>query len=216
MRFSDNPISEYAADHSSVLPEDIREILKELDRETHLNVLMPQMISGEWQGQWLAFFSKLVRPKRILEIGTYTGYSAICLAQGLEKDGTLHTIEVNEELKEMSHRYWQKAGLQNQITQYIGDAMQIVDQLEGEFDLVFIDADKQNYPNYYQKVIDKIPSGGFIIVDNVLWSGKVLDENANDKSTAGIKQLNIMVNEDERVMNALFPIRDGMLLIQKK
>jgi len=216
MRFSDNPISEYSAAHSAVLPSNLIEILNELDRETHLNVLMPQMLSGLWQGQWLAFFSKMVRPKRILEIGTYTGYSAICLAQGLQEGGVLHTIEVNEELKEIANKYWDKANLSGQIQQHIGDAMEIVDSLDETFDLVFIDADKQNYPNYYKKVVDKIPSGGFIIVDNVLWSGKVLDKDAKDKSTAGIKQMNELVFADDRVDNALFPIRDGMMLIQKK
>ncbi len=194
------------------------EILASLNRETWANVLIPRMLSGHIQGRILSLFSHMLRPKNILEIGTYTGYSALCLSEGLQADGVLHTIDINEELEPMITRYIQQAGKQDQIKLHIGAALEIIPTIPGNFDLVFIDADKENYAHYFDAVIDRMPSGGIIIADNVLWSGKVLDENERsvDEETAALHQYNQKINNDERVENLLFPVRDGLMVARKK
>ncbi len=214
MDFLDTKIQEYAENFTS--PES--EILASLNRETWANVLIPRMLSGHIQGRILSLFSHMLRPKNILEIGTYTGYSALCLSEGLQADGVLHTIDINEELEPMITRYIQQAGKQDQIKLHIGAALEIIPTIPGNFDLVFIDADKENYAHYFDAVIDRMPSGGIIIADNVLWSGKVLDENERsvDEETAALHQYNQKINNDERVENLLFPVRDGLMVARKK
>jgi predicted O-methyltransferase YrrM len=193
------------------------EILKELDRETNLNVLGARMISGHLQGQVLSLLSKLIRPKCILEIGTFTGYSAICLAKGLEEGGKLITIEIDDELENIAKRYFEKAGIQNFIVQKIGPALEIIPTLKETFDLVFIDAHKPEYPAYYEAIFDKVNKGGIIIADNTLWSGKVLELPADDDiATHGIIQFNEMIKNDNRVEKVILPLRDGMTIIRKK
>lgn len=211
MNFPNPDISQYAEQHTT--PES--EILKRLNRETHLNVLMPQMLSGVLQGSLLKMISRMMRPKKILEIGTYTGYSAICLAEGLAKEGNLITLDINEELTDMVERYVNEAGFGDRINIMVGDATEIIPTLEGPFDLVFIDADKINYSKYFDLVINKVRSGGIIIADNVLWSGKVLDEK-KDKDTRAIDDFNKKVFADTRVETCLLPVRDGLMLIWKK
>lgn len=193
-------------------PED--EVLRELSRETHLKIQMPQMVSGHIQGQVLQFISQLLQPKRILEIGTFTGYSAICLAKGLTPDGLLHTIDINEELQPMCARYFEKAGVANKIKHHAGNAKEIIPTLNETFDLVFIDADKINYSAYYDLVFDKVRLGGYIIADNVLWSGKVLDEK-KDKDTLAIHQYNEKIANDPRVKNFILTLRDGLNIVYK-
>lgn len=210
MHLVSSPIETYITQHSSA--ED--EVLRELSRETHLKVQMPQMVSGNMQGQFLEMFSRMLQPKCILEIGTFTGYSAICLAKGLAASGLLYTIDVNEELQPMCARYFEKANLPSKIKHLIGDARKIIPELNETFDLVFIDADKINYANYYDLVIDKLRRGGFIIADNVLWSGKVLDEK-KDKDTLAIHQFNQKLADDNRVRNFILPLRDGLNIAQK-
>jgi caffeoyl-CoA O-methyltransferase len=203
-------LARYAERHSS--PE--AGYLRELDRETQAKVLMPRMLSGHLQGNLLATLSCLMQPRRVLEIGTFTGYSTICLAQGLAEGGRLTTIDLNLELEDMVRGAFAKAGLTDRIDYLLGDARQVVPTLTDTFDLVFIDADKASYAQYYQMVIDKVRKGGLIIADNVLWSGKVLAQNA-DKDTRTIQAFNEMVQADERVMNTLLPIRDGLMLMYK-
>lgn len=188
--------------------------LHELNRETNLKVLMPQMLSGHLQGSFLSMISHMIKPKRVLEIGTFTGYSAICLAQGLTDDGVLHTVDVNSELEPMVRKYFTKAGVDKKIQLHIGNALQIIPTINETFDLVFIDADKINYSNYYDLVFDKVRPGGFIIADNVLWSGKVLQPNA-DKDTEAIKHYNQKVASDIRVEQMLLPLRDGLMIARK-
>ncbi len=202
----------YIIDHTS--PED--EVLASLNRETHLKVLYPRMLSGHVQGRILEMISRMIRPERILEIGTYTGYSAICLAKGLTKDGFLHTIEINPELDEIAGRYFIKAGLESRIIRHTGDALEIIPKLNEQFDLVFIDAAKEHYPDYYRLVFDKVKKGGFIMADNALWDGKVVsDKNAPDKETQGIMTFNDLVQQDDRVENVLLSDRDGLMVIRK-
>jgi predicted O-methyltransferase YrrM len=206
-------IDKYILNH--IEPED--EILKELDRETHLNVLGARMISGHLQGQVLTMLSKIIRPKTILEIGTFTGYSAICLAKGLQKGGKLITIELDDELENIAKKYFIKAGFQHLIDQRIGAALDIIPTLTETFDLVFIDAHKPEYPAYYNAVFDKVNSGGIIIADNTLWSGKVLEIPADDDvATLGIIEFNEMIKNDNRVEKVILPLRDGMTVIRKK
>jgi predicted O-methyltransferase YrrM len=206
-------IDKYILNH--IEPED--EILKELDRETHLNVIGARMISGHLQGQVLSMLSKMIRPKFILEIGTFTGYSAICLAKGLQEGGKLITIEIDDELENMAKKYFQKAGIQHQVEQRIGPALVIIPTLTETFDLVFIDAHKPEYPAYYEAVFDKVNSGGCIIADNTLWSGKVLENPAEDDfQTRGIIQFNEIVRNDNRIEKVILPLRDGMTIIRKK
>ena len=193
------------------------EVLYQLHRETYQKILRPRMLSGHLQGQILTFFSKMIQPKHILEIGTYTGYSAICLARGLKEGGKLHTIDVNEELEDFSNSYFEKAGLKNDIVMHIGKAIDVVPKLVVEWDLVFIDADKENYINYYNMVLPLVKKGGFIISDNVLWSGKVTQPiDAGDKETKILVELAELINSDSRVENVLMPIRDGLLVARKK
>jgi len=193
------------------------EVLKELNRDTNANVMTPRMLSGHLQGQVLMMLSKMIRPKIILEIGTYTGYSAICLAQGLELGGVLHTIDINEELESMVKKYFQKAGLLNTIRLHTGNAINIVPAIEGPVDIVFIDADKENYSNYYDLVFDKVRPGGYIIADNVLWSGNVVKpENEMDEETKALVNYSEKINADDRVENVLLPVRDGLMIARKK
>ena len=213
MEFIDEKLDEYVCAHTSVESD----LLYTLNRETHLKILQPRMLSGHFQGRVLSMFSKMIQPKRILELGTYTGYSALCLLEGLHEDGELITIECNEELEEFAASHFVKQERKSAIVQIVGDAMEIIPTLVGKFDLIFIDADKENYLNYYNLLIDKIPSGGYLLADNVLWSGKVIEEQSNnDKDTNAIKEFNLVVQNDERVENVLFPIRDGLLMVRKK
>ncbi len=211
MEFLDEKILHYAELHTS----DESPLLKKIARETHLDVLMPRMLSGHLQGRVLAMLSKIACPKIILEIGTYTGYSAICLSEGLHSDGKLITLDINEELEGRVGNYFTEAGLSKKIDYRVGDARQIIPTLSGPFDLVFIDADKENYSNYYDLVIDKVPCGGLILADNVLWSGKVV-QMKQDKDTKAMVAFNKKVSEDSRVENVLFPIRDGIMVMRKR
>lgn len=213
MDFLDAQIEKYSLTHSQ--PES--DILKKINRETHAKVLQPRMLSGHMQGNFLIMISKMIRPLQILEIGTYTGYSAVCLAQGLLPEGKLHTIDVNEELQNIVRNYFKEAGLEEKIKYYIGDAMKIIPEIQEQFDLVFIDADKKNYSNYFDLVFEKVKSGGFIIADNVLWSGKVLDPEKNkDPDTISIDSFNKKIHNDERVEHMLLPLRDGLMIVRKK
>ena len=190
--------------------------LYELERETHLKTLSPQMLSGHLQGQLLAFISKIHRPKTILEIGAFTGYAAICLAQGLQEGGLLHTIEVNVELEYLIRKYIALAGLKDKIELHMGDALEIIPKLEGNFDLVFIDAGKQDYAAFYHLVIGRTNPGGLIIADNVLWSGKVVaKDRAQDPDAVSLHNFNEMVQNDPRVENIMLPIRDGLLIARR-
>ncbi|SHF65629.1 Predicted O-methyltransferase YrrM [Mariniphaga anaerophila] len=192
-------------------------LLQELDRETHLKVLGSRMLSGHLQGQLLTMFSKMIRPGRILELGTFTGYSAICLAKGLPEGGKLITIEKNDELVDLAQKYFAKTGLQSRIEQLVGAAVEIIPTLSDAFDLVFMDADKREYSDYYNLIFDKVHSGGYIIADNTLWSGKVLDAPVHgDDQTLGIIAFNEMVKNDSRVEKVILPLRDGMTVIRKK
>ncbi len=193
-------------------------LLKKLDRDTHAHVLMPRMLSGNLQGRMLAAISQMMRPKRILEIGTFTGYSALCLAEGLEEGGKLITIDINEELEAMVRRYIKESEMEAKIDYRIGNAMKLLPDLNEQFDLIFIDADKINYLNYYKLIIDKVRQGGFIIADNVLWSGKILlkDGKKADKDTQALLDFNKYVHEDKTVENVLLPLRDGLMILRKK
>lgn len=209
MHFLPDAIEQYITNYSENEPE----VLQELDRETHLKIMQPRMLSGHFQGRLLSLLSKMVAPKHILEIGTYTGYSAICLAEGLAEGGTLHTIDVNEELEGIQKKYFEKSGNADRIKQYIGDAKEIIPTLPYTFDLVFIDADKKNYTTYFNLIIDKMNKGGIILSDNVLWSGKVVEElKSNDKQTKAILDYNRMLKEDLRVETVLLPVRDGLTM----
>jgi predicted O-methyltransferase YrrM len=210
MEFIDKEISGYAEAHTT--PE--TSLLKKINRDTHANVLKPRMLSGHMQGRILSMISNMIRPTAILEIGTYTGYSAICLAEGLRPGGKLITIERNAELEEKLTRSFNEAGLATVIDLKIGNALKILPELTGKFELVFIDADKENYSNYFDMVIDKVPTGGFILADNVLWSGKVLDASP-DKDTKAILNFNHKVHNDPRVENVLMPVRDGIMVMRK-
>ncbi len=190
-------------------------LLQKINRETNLKVLMPRMLSGHYQGRVLSMISKLICPKNILEIGTFTGYATLCLAEGLAKDGKIITIDINEELEERVRGYFTEAGCQNSIDYRIGDALNIIPQLENEFDLVFIDADKKNNYTYFKLILDKIRSGGVIIVDNVLWSGKVIDK-ISDNDTANIDEFNKLIGNDDRIEKLILPVRDGLFIIRKK
>lgn len=212
MDFLPPAIEQYVQNHSS----EEMQVLQELSRETQAKVLRPRMLSGHIQGLFLQMISKLIRPERILEIGTYTGYSAICLAQGLNENGLLHTIDVNDELEAIIRKYIDKAGLANKISLHIGNALSIIPTLKETWDLVFIDADKENYLNYYHLVFNHVKPGGWIIADNVLWSGKVVDDNEDDIETQAIRQFNEFIHADERVEHLLLPLRDGLMMIRKK
>ena len=192
-------------------------VLAQLDRDTHANILYSRMCSGHLQGTILTFLSKLIQPQRILELGTFTGYSAICLAQGLQPEGKLHTVEINDELEEFAYSYFEKAGLSETIIQHIGDAETIVPSLDETFDLVFMDADKRRYVDHYNLVIDKVRPGGVILADNTLWDGKVIEPVAkNDLQTKGILAFNEYVKNDPRVETTILPLRDGITMLRKK
>ncbi len=207
MDFLPKKIDEYVAHHSQAEPE----LLQELARETWQKVLAPRMLSGHLQGRVLSMLSKLIQPTYILEIGTYTGYSALCLAEGMRPEGALHTIDINEELHEFQRKYFDKSEWGSQIVQHTGDAMEIIPKLENTFDLVFIDADKRNYPNYLELLLPKLLSGAVILSDNVLWSGKVVEKvAADDADTQALLQYNKLVNEHPRLETVLLPIRDGL------
>lgn len=213
MNFLPESIDNYAMSHSQNEPE----LLKELNRETWQKVLNPRMLSGAFQGRVLSMISKLIQPKNILEIGTYTGYSALCLAEGMRKDGMLYTIDKNEELEELQLKYFQKSDYRNQIQQLVGNAIDIIPRLNVNFDLVFIDADKSNYLNYFHLIIDKMNKGGVILSDNVLWSGKVVEElNPKDIDTKVLLEYNRLLNEDSRLETVLLPIRDGLTISRIK
>lgn len=208
---TDKKLTEYAEKHSS--PES--ELLAELNRETNLKVPMPRMLSGHLQGKALALFSRLLQPSRILEIGTYTGYSAICMCEGLRPDGKLITIDINEELEDMVRGYFGRSGYASRIDYLLGNALEIIPNLQESFDLVFIDADKKSYGAYYDLVIEKVRPGGLIIADNVLRHGTVVAGNT-DKETRNMQQFNEKVQADSRVENLLLPIRDGLMIARKR
>lgn len=209
MHFLSDALESYIQNNS----EDEPVLLQELTRETHLKVIQPRMITGHFQGRVLSMLSKIIYPKHILEIGTYTGYSALCLAEGLQKEGQLHTIDPNEELVEMQRSYFNKSGYGNQIIQHTGDALHIIPSLDLKFDLVFIDAEKVSYDHYFEAVIEKTKPGSIIISDNVLWSGKVVEAlNPKDKATKIVLNYNKKLKEDARVETVLLPIRDGLTL----
>ena len=213
MHFLPEKIDNYIIKHSQQEPQ----ILKELGRETWQKVLNPRMLSGSFQGRVLSMVSKLVSPKNILEIGTYTGYSALCLAEGLEKKGKIFTIDKNEELQTLQNKYFEKSGYRNQIKQFTGNALQIIPNIHEKFDMVFIDADKSNYINYFHLVIDKMNPGGIILSDNVLWSGKVVETlDSKDNDTKILLEYNKLLNGDHRIESVLLPIRDGLTLSRVK
>ena len=207
-----NKIEDYIRKNSSKEPE----ILKDLNKETYLKVLNPRMLSGHIQGRFLSIITKLIKPKKILEIGTYTGYSAICMAEGLIENGIIHTIDINEELVSIQNKYFAKSKCNNSIIQHVGDARNIIKNINEKFDLVFLDADKENYIEYYELVIEKVKKGGLIIADNVLWTGKVVEpEKDDDELTQYLIDFNKMINEDDRVENIILPLRDGLNVILK-
>jgi caffeoyl-CoA O-methyltransferase len=210
MEFIDEGIEEYARQHTE--PEN--DLLKELVRETHAMVLQPRMLSGHLQGRFLSFIAKVYKPSLILEIGTYTGYSALCLAEGLNPTGRLVTIDVNEELESFTRSFFNRSAYRDQIDYRIADAAVEIPLIDGPIDLVFIDADKRNYALYFDLVIGKMRSGGLILVDNVLWSGKIIEETAKDKSTEALRDFNTKVTNDPRVEPLLLPIRDGLFLLR--
>lgn len=213
MHFISEKIDNYVVKHSENEPQ----LLKALTRETYQKVLQPRMISGHYQGRVLSILSKLIRPNVILEIGTYTGYSALCLAEGLDPDGILHTIDINEELVDFQRRYFNKSAYGPQILQHLGPAADIIPTLDTKFDLIFIDADKPNYIVYFNQIIDKLNPGGVIISDNVLWSGKVVEElDSKDLSTKIVLEYNTLLKEDSRLETVLLPIRDGLTVSIRK
>tara|TARA_R110002096_G_scaffold68478_2_gene165198 strand:- start:522 stop:1166 length:645 start_codon:yes stop_codon:yes gene_type:complete len=213
MQFIPENLDNYVVKHSENEPE----LLKQLTRETYQKILQPRMLSGHYQGRVLSMISKLVNPKNILEIGTYTGYSALCLAEGLQTNGELHTIDINEELVDFQRRYFDKSKFGKQIIQHLGDALDIIPKLDKSFDLIFIDADKENYSNYFNCVIDKLNTGGIILSDNVLWSGKVLETTfkKEDTSTPALIDYNTLLKNDNRVETVVLPIRDGLTISRK-
>lgn len=211
MELLDEQIMEYAKAHTSVEPA----VLKWISRETHLKVLNPRMLSGHLQGRLLSFLSKMKAPKHVLEIGTFTGYSAICLAEGLAEGGKVITIEENEELEPLIRNFFAEAGAEDKIELLIGDAREIIPKLNYHFDLVFIDADKEYYSEFYDLVFDKVRIGGLIIADNVLWNGKVVNPDSRDKSSASLIRFNDKIQNDSRVENILLPVRDGLMIIRK-
>ena len=209
MHFLDPTLEDYIDRHSQDEPE----LLNRLTRETHLKVVQPRMITGHYQGRVLSLLSKLTRPRHILEIGTYTGYSALCLAEGLHKEGVLHTIDVNEELFEMQRRYFDKSPYSRQIVQHTGNALEIIPTLDLEFDLVFIDAEKTEYPRYLELVLEKCGSGSIILSDNVLWSGKVIEKaDPKDKATSILQEYNALLKDHPRLETVILPVRDGLSL----
>ena len=213
MNLISDKIDEYVVANSQVEPV----LLKELNKETWQKVLNPRMLSGSYQGRLIAMISKLINPTTILEIGTYTGYSALCLAEGMKVNGTLYTIDKNEELESFSNSYFQKSPYKNNIKQLVGNAIEIIPTIQDSFDLVFIDADKSNYINYFNMIINKMNSGGVILSDNVLWSGKVVEElDSNDIDTKVLIEYNTILNNDVRIETVILPIRDGLTISRVK
>ena len=211
--FISEELDHYITAHSAIEPK----LLAELNKETLLKVLNPRMLSGHYQGRMLSMISKLINPKHILEIGTYTGYATLCLAEGLTNDGTVDTIDINEELVSIQNKYFERSDYRDNIRQHLGMALDIIPTLDKKFDLVFIDADKANYANYFDVVLPKMNPGGVILSDNVLWSGKVLAEaKPNDKSTVALKAYNEKINNNPRVETVLLPIRDGLTITRVK
>jgi caffeoyl-CoA O-methyltransferase len=211
MEFLNEDILAYLEHHCPEEPA----ILKRLDRETNLTVPYPNMLTGHMQGRFLSFISKLLRPNNVLEIGTYTGYSAICFAEGLAAGGMIHTIDKNPELEDIANRYFKEAGLEDVITRYDGDALEIIPKMTESFDLIFLDADKENYPNYLKICKTKLSPNGLLLVDNTLWSGKVLQKaHSGDQETKGISLFNKMVKEDAELDSFMLPLRDGVTMIR--
>ncbi len=207
MHFISDDLENYSAEHSENEPE----LLEQLNRETHQKILQPRMLSGHFQGRVLSMLSKLINPQHILEVGTYTGYATLCLAEGLKDNGTIDTIDVNEELYDFQKKYFDRSQWNTQIKQHLGDALEIIPKLGKKFDLVFIDADKENYVNYFHLIVPLMNKGGVILSDNVLWSGKVLEPvKPNDTSTAVLIEYNKLLKDDPRVETVLLPIRDGL------
>ena len=211
MNFISDQLQQYIDDHSM----EESDLLKALDRETHQKVLQPRMLSGLYQGRLLALLAKMIGPKKILEVGTYTGYATLCMAEGLTTGGSIDTIDHNEELTDMQRRYFDQSPYGSQIIQHIGEAKDILKSLTGPYDLVFLDADKENYPRYFDLIIDKLEMGGVILSDNVLWSGKVL-EKATDETTSALQEYNHKINTDVRVETVVLPIRDGLTITRKR
>ncbi len=213
MNFLPEKIDSYSHEHTTKESE----LLYELNRQTHIQIIAPRMLSGHLQGRMLSMFSKMIQPKYILEIGTYTGYSALCMAEGLAEDGKLITIEIDPEIADFANQFFDKSTFKNSIDSRVGDAVQVIETLADHIDLVFIDADKRNYIKYYELVLPKLKSGGYIIVDNVLWSGKVVAPAAKkDKDTKVLQELNDLIHNDTRVENVLLPLRDGLFVVRKK
>ena len=213
MDFISDDIMTYAINHT----QDESNLLKALNKETHQKILQSRMISGHYQGRVLSFISQLIRPETILEIGTYTGYATLCLAEGLTKNGKIHTIEINEELIDFQKKYFDKSKFKNQIFTHIGDAIDIIPKLKFKYDLIFLDADKANYPNYMEMVVPKLKRGGVLVADNVLWNGKVLDyqQKRDDIETKGIKLFSELVKKNSSLQTLLLPIRDGLIMCRK-
>jgi len=213
MNFLPEKIDDYSVNHSQIEPL----ILQELTKETWQKIINPRMLSGAFQGRVLSMISKLVQPKNILEIGTYTGYSAICIAEGLTDAGNIDTIDKNEELVDLQNKYFEKSGYRSKISQHVGSALEIIPTLNKKFDLVFIDADKSNYSNYFHLIIDKMNKGGVILSDNVLWSGKVVEKlDPKDQDTKALLEYNKLLNTDKRIETVLLPIRDGLTISRVK
>lgn len=210
MNFISDQLQQYIDDHSM----EESDLLKALDRETHQKVLQPRMLSGSYQGRLLALLAKMIGPKKILEVGTYTGYATLCMAEGLTTGGSIDTIDHNEELADMQRRYFDQSPYGSQIVQHLGEAKDILKTLTGPYDLVFLDADKENYPQYFDLIIDKLETGGILLSDNVLWSGKVL-EKATDEATSALQEYNHKINTDVRVETVVLPIRDGLTITRK-
>tara|TARA_R110002072_G_scaffold129809_3_gene268416 strand:- start:10318 stop:10959 length:642 start_codon:yes stop_codon:yes gene_type:complete len=213
MNFLPENIDQYVVNHSQKEPD----LLQELSKETWQKILNPRMLSGAFQGRVLSMIAKLIQPKNVLEIGTYTGYSALCIAEGLVEKGTIDTIDKNEELEDLQSKYFQKSGFRNQIKQHVGNALEIIPTIDKKFDLVFIDADKSNYSNYFHLIIDKMNTGGIILSDNVLWSGKIVEKlDPKDKDTKALLEYNTLLNTDDRIETVLLPIRDGLTISRVK
>ena len=213
MYFLPEALDNYVVAHSEQEPD----LLQQLTRETYQKVLQPIMLSGPYQGRVLSMISKLLQPKSILELGTFTGYSTLCLAEGLADNGEIHTIDINEELYDFQRKYFDKSGFGSQIIQHVGNALDIIPQLNKRFDLVFIDADKPNYSNYFHLVIDQLNSGGIILSDNVLWHGKVVEPlDEKDLSTKAVLDYNTLLKNDDRIETVLLPIRDGLTISRKR
>lgn len=213
MHFIPEKLDDYVVSHSQKEPE----LLQQLSRETWQKVLAPRMLSGHFQGRVLSMISKLINPKNILEIGTYTGYSALCLAEGIQDNGQLHTIDTNEELFDLQRKYFDKSDYGNQIYQHIGNAMDVIPEIDITFDLVFVDADKKNYPNYLEVILPKLKSGSVILSDNVLWTGKVIEPlSKGDLDTEALLRYNKMINDHPKLETVLLPIRDGLTITRVK